>query len=357
MKELDAMITALHHNGREVKKQGRGYVCLSPWTNEKTPSFHLYPSDGGWKYKCFSSGKQGDAIALLREFGATFDEACTATGQENKLNTTRTTALPFSRRRTRVKAPRYAKTSTPPPQFVELRPSRQSTFVPGHVYEGIRKADNIFVHFIAEHCSTDLAFKVDEQCICMGGDPRRVVVNGKGAVSFAYIDQAGRVARIKVVDYQIQPDERMIGGATIKRTSSVRHIHGQYGVTDSEPLLYGLPYVLDGDPCVYVVESEKTVELFRIKTCRSSIVATGGTLSVNALHAIKDRTIRLLPDLDKLDQWEQTAKELRARGLDVEVIKWWEGYSDRLGPKDDVGDLVQMLTRPECFDLVRAWSL
>jgi len=48
-----------------LKKVGSNYRALSPFTNEKTPSFYVSPSKE--IYKCFSSGKGGDAISFIME--------------------------------------------------------------------------------------------------------------------------------------------------------------------------------------------------------------------------------------------------------------------------------------------------
>ncbi len=48
-----------------MKKVGSNYRALSPFTNEKTPSFYVSPSKE--IYKCFSSGKGGDAISFVME--------------------------------------------------------------------------------------------------------------------------------------------------------------------------------------------------------------------------------------------------------------------------------------------------
>ena len=48
-----------------LKKRGKDYVGLSPFSNEKTPSFYVH-DDRGF-YKCFSSQKSGDAITFLME--------------------------------------------------------------------------------------------------------------------------------------------------------------------------------------------------------------------------------------------------------------------------------------------------
>ncbi|MDB5452808.1 MAG: dnaG, partial [Caulobacteraceae bacterium] len=53
--------------GRTVKlrRQGREYVGLSPFTKEKSPSFFVNDDKGF--YHCFSSGKHGDLISFLQE--------------------------------------------------------------------------------------------------------------------------------------------------------------------------------------------------------------------------------------------------------------------------------------------------
>lgn len=48
-----------------LKKAGSNYRALSPFTNEKTPSFYVSPSKE--IFKCFSSGKGGDAITFVQE--------------------------------------------------------------------------------------------------------------------------------------------------------------------------------------------------------------------------------------------------------------------------------------------------
>lgn len=65
--ELKSRVRLSDVVGRKVKlrKQGRDFVGLSPFSNEKTPSFHVH-DDRGF-YKCFSTQKAGDAITFLME--------------------------------------------------------------------------------------------------------------------------------------------------------------------------------------------------------------------------------------------------------------------------------------------------
>ena len=50
----------------ELKKNGANYVCLSPFSNEKSPSFTVSQSKN--IFKCFSTGKGGDCLTFLMEY-------------------------------------------------------------------------------------------------------------------------------------------------------------------------------------------------------------------------------------------------------------------------------------------------
>ncbi len=65
--ELKARLRPSDIIGRKVKlkKQGKEWVGLSPFTNEKTPSF--YVNDQKKIFKCFSSGMGGDVISFVME--------------------------------------------------------------------------------------------------------------------------------------------------------------------------------------------------------------------------------------------------------------------------------------------------
>ena len=79
LEELKARVRPSDVVGRHVKlkRQGREFAGLSPFTNEKTPSFFVNDEKGF--YHCFSSGKHGDSISFLMEVeGLSFPEAVEA---------------------------------------------------------------------------------------------------------------------------------------------------------------------------------------------------------------------------------------------------------------------------------------
>jgi DNA primase len=74
--ELKSRVRLSDVVGKKValKKRGKDWVGLSPFSNEKTPSFYVH-DDRGF-YKCFSTQKAGDAINFLVETERlTFSEA------------------------------------------------------------------------------------------------------------------------------------------------------------------------------------------------------------------------------------------------------------------------------------------
>jgi DNA primase catalytic core len=68
------IVQMVEHCGVKLKKQGANYVGLSPWSNEKSPSFSVSPSKR--IFKDFSSGKGGNGISFLMQLrGMNYPEA------------------------------------------------------------------------------------------------------------------------------------------------------------------------------------------------------------------------------------------------------------------------------------------
>lgn len=82
IRELKERINIYDVVSREVtlKKAGSEYKGLSPFNNEKSPSFFVSPDKG--LYKCFSSGNAGDVITFVMETERlTFTEAVESLAQ------------------------------------------------------------------------------------------------------------------------------------------------------------------------------------------------------------------------------------------------------------------------------------
>src|SRR5262249_60816238 len=81
--EIGARLTVSQVVGRKValKRAGREVKGLSPFKNEKTPSFTVNDRKGF--YHCFSTGEHGDIFTfLMKTEGVTFPEAVERLAQE-----------------------------------------------------------------------------------------------------------------------------------------------------------------------------------------------------------------------------------------------------------------------------------
>ncbi|MDO4901983.1 MAG: DNA primase [bacterium] len=104
----------------ELRRAGRNFKALSPWTNERTPSFVVSPEKQIWHD--FSSGKGGDIFGFVMEFeGMNFREA-----------------LEFLARKTGVELPSYDA------QKAKLLAEKKQ-----RLYEILNIAANFYQHFLA----------------------------------------------------------------------------------------------------------------------------------------------------------------------------------------------------------------
>lgn len=93
LNELKSRVRLSDVIGKKValRKRGRDFVGLSPFSNEKTPSFYVH-DDRGF-YKCFSTQKAGDVITFLMETERlSFAEAVEKLAQDYGLELPRQTA-------------------------------------------------------------------------------------------------------------------------------------------------------------------------------------------------------------------------------------------------------------------------
>jgi len=66
VKRLNLVDFLSEHYGLKFRRVGNEYVCRSPLTSEKKPSFFVRLVDSHWLFKCFSSGQGGSIIDFVR---------------------------------------------------------------------------------------------------------------------------------------------------------------------------------------------------------------------------------------------------------------------------------------------------
>jgi DNA primase len=67
LKQIDLVEFLSRNYGLEFRFTGKEYVCRSPFTEDKNPSFYVRKADDGhWIFKCFSSGHAGSIIDFIQ---------------------------------------------------------------------------------------------------------------------------------------------------------------------------------------------------------------------------------------------------------------------------------------------------
>lgn len=102
-----------------LKKKGSSWWALSPFTNEKTPSFSVSPAKG--IFKCFSTGKGGDSISFIMEMeGVGYLEALRYLANKYGIEIAETEQTPAEKEAQTVKESLYAALSFASNYFQEL---------------------------------------------------------------------------------------------------------------------------------------------------------------------------------------------------------------------------------------------
>ena len=331
MSAPDAMLNLLLKHGVEMKPQRNGsYKGSSPFARDSDPSFFINLTPEGWRWYCHSTRQGGGDVKLTMALeNISGAEAMRSLGRPMEQRSVINAMIP----------PEHPK---------------QTAFIPDP--QGNLWLDNhgIVGDFLIRHQldSPRVAHYLQQHNTSLGSDP------GKPSVQlFLYRDMHGRFCQAKAQEYEVRADDRMLGGYTIKRTKRILRLEKQHGVDYTPPMLYRLMHTA-GASTVYVVESEKTAELWAMKMRDLHVVATGGASNLDnlriMLRPIKGKRVVLLPDMDKREAWSEDAHNLATYyGHDCTVGEWWHTHESQLGDKDDVGDLLQMLTCPECWDTFR----
>lgn len=292
-----------------LKKVGKEYVGLSPFTNERTPSFTVSPGKG--IFKDFSSGKGGDVVEFIM----------------NHLSLKYYEAIGYLAKKYRIDVDTYAPFTVIPERMVykQIPPS----FIPiedmlptiGH------PQDNNLFKYLTGHFPPDVvvnAFNsyhigtINDWCI------------------FWQVDTAGRVRSGKYIKY-LENGHRDKDSKTSWRHNATIEYIPVYPNFNLQQCLFGEHMVkLYPRRPVAIVESEKTAliaSLFIEKYTWLSCCMKGG-LNATKMASVANRSVTLFPDLGAYGEWKEKAIELgglsvsdhieriatdedRAKGLDL----------------------------------------
>lgn len=265
-----------------LKRNGSGYVGVSPFSNERTGSFTIHPTKG--IFKCFSSGKSGDVIDFVISVkGFTYSEA-----------------LQWLINFVNIPPADNDWSATP---YVEPEPS----YIDANIQYSTLKSNqpNYFIDWLISLFGQETVNEVKSKY--MIGTSK----HWKGANIFWQIDAQLRIRGGKIMLYNPETGKRVK-----EPEPRITWVHKAARMKDYvlSQCLYGEHLLLSRTEAhIRIVESEKTAIVASIIYPEYIWLASGSltNLSVARCAPLKNRTISLIPDCGAEQQWIEKCTQLR----------------------------------------------
>ena len=349
----------------ELKKSGSSLRGLSPFTNEKTPSFYVLPAKG--IFKCFSSGKGGSVVTFLMELekasypealrmlarrynieveekAPTPEELAAATAKESLANLVAWAAKWFSDQMRNTEAGKAIGRS----YFVErgFRDDVLDTFLIGY------SPDSWDALATAAQEAGYPAEKLVEAGLCKQREDGSIWDFFKGRVMFPIRDVTGRVIGF--------------GGRTLTSDKKVaKYFNSPESVLyNKSKVLYGMhlakPAIVKEERC-FLVEGYTDVMAMHQAGVANVVSSSGTALTTGQIHLVrrytKNITVIFDGDAAGIRASLRGIDMLLAEGMAVKVVLLPDGddpdtYAKKLGSDalqraimDDAQDFLQFKTK------------
>ena len=349
----------------ELKKSGSSLRGLSPFTNEKTPSFYVLPAKG--IFKCFSSGKGGSVVTFLMELekasypealrmlarrynieveekAPTPEELAAATAKESLANLVAWAAKWFSDQMRNTEAGKAIGRS----YFVErgFRDDVLDTFLIGY------SPDSWDALATAAQEAGYPAEKLVEAGLCKQREDGSIWDFFKGRVMFPIRDVTGRVIGF--------------GGRTLTSDKKVaKYFNSPESVLyNKSKVLYGMhlakPAIVKEERC-FLVEGYTDVMAMHQAGVANVVSSSGTALTIGQIHLVrrytKNITVIFDGDAAGIRASLRGIDMLLAEGMAVKVVLLPDGddpdtYAKKVGSDalqraitDDAQDFLQFKTK------------
>jgi hypothetical protein len=269
----------------ELKKRGSVYVGLSPFSNERTPSFTVHPAKG--IFKDFSSGKGGDVIEFLeKHLSIDYPTALTYLAKKYSIDIQSDVVYPYQR-------PERRKPIIVEPSFIHPDELLKS--------KGLYNSNNLFKFMVSIFgitkvlCVFDLYHigSIENWVIFWQVDVNTFVRSGK---LIKYLPNGHRDKESKTTWFHSKTKEYK---PVYPNFNLVQCFFGEHLLTN------------DLRKPVAIVESEKTAlicSLMMDKYIWLSCCMKNG-LNDEKCQVLNGRSVTLFPDLGAYDEWAIKAKQ------------------------------------------------
>jgi hypothetical protein len=253
----------------KLKKKGTQYVGLSPFNNERTPSFMVSPSKG--IFKCFSSGKGGDVIEFLMQI----------LSNKYKVDINDTASFLYE--------PLKKEAVNLPISYID-----NSEFKIGDYNNALFKyLSEIFGGGIIE----DLFLKYNVTCF-------------NDWVIFWLFDINSKIRSAKYIKYKSDGhrDKDISASWLHKRTKEYEPMYPAFNFVQC---FFGEHLIKGNLKPIAIVESEKTALIASLFMDKYIWLACGSKYGLNDVkcEVLKNRSVTLFPDLGAYNEWKIKAQE------------------------------------------------
>ena len=273
---------------KELKREGSNYKCLSPFTDEKTPSCIVSPSKNIWKD--FSSSKGGNSISyLMQAEKMTFPEAIKWLGEkygieieERKLSPIEKQAL--ARREKMYEANMFAKSFFTSELISTENFALQYLYDRGYNEEiidlfGLGYCDSQFDSFYKQAINTGYSEEILTEIGLVTSNGRNPFDVMKGRVVFPIHDMYGKT---------IAFGGRILEESTDKKQPKYRNIK-ESSLFDKSKTLYGLHLAKESiihENNAYITEGYTDVISSRMKGVKNIVSSCGTALTKDQLKIV-----------------------------------------------------------------------
>lgn len=264
----------------KLKKKGTQYVGLSPFNNERTPSFMVSPSKR--IFKDFSSGKGGDVIEFLMQLmHIKYNEALIWLANKYKVDINETASFLYE--------PLKKEYAELPISYID-----NSEFIPGDY-------NNPLFNYLSEKFGDgiieDLFLKYNVTCF-------------NDWIIFWLFDYYGKIRSAKYIKYKSDGhrDKDVSASWLHKRTKEYEPVYPDFNFVQC---FFGEHLIKGNLKPIAIVESEKTALIASLFMDKYIWLACGSKYGLNDIKCkvLENRSVTLFPDLGAYNEWKIKAQQ------------------------------------------------
>ena len=302
----------------QLKRSGAGYKGLSPFTNERTPSFSVSPSKQIWKD--FSSGKGGNAIAFLMEHEHfTYIEAIRYLAKKYNIELEETQQNEQEKEKTNEREGLYLVSEFARDYFQQVLSNTEEGKALGLTYFKERGFTDETIKTFQLGYSLDSWSALTDEALAKGMNSAYLEKTGltivtekgrridrfKGRVMFPILSMSGRVLGFggRILSKEKQKEAKYLNSPE----SDIYHkSHILYGIFQSKP------FIAKEDNC-YLVEGYTDVIQLHQRGIKNVVASSGTALTQEQIRLIR----RLTPNVTILYDGDSAGLRAAIRGVDM----------------------------------------